>query len=69
MDKELTLEIAMKQLDEIISKMQSDETDLENSLKLYEEGAKLIAFCKERIVNAELKIKMISDEADDENEV
>jgi len=60
MAKEMSLEAALKRLDEINALLENGELNLEDSLKLYEEGTKLAAFCYQRLDKAELKIKEIT---------
>ncbi len=52
----LKFEEAMDRLQEIVSKLESGEESLESSMKLFEEGAKLSAFCYETLDKAEQKI-------------
>jgi len=60
MAKEMSLEAALKRLDEINALLENGESNLDDSLKLYEEGTKLAAFCYQRLDKAELKIKEIT---------
>jgi len=60
MAKEMSLEAALKRLDEINALLENGELNLDDSLKLYEEGIKLAAFCYQRLDKAELKIKEIT---------
>ncbi len=55
-----TIEESLKELDEIVRKLESGETDLETSLKLYEQGTILIAQCQNTLTQAELKITELS---------
>ncbi|MFQ5602000.1 MAG: exodeoxyribonuclease VII small subunit [bacterium] len=54
-----TFEGAMKRLDEIVSKLESGELSLDDSLKLYEEGVELTHFCTAKLNETEKKIKML----------
>ena len=68
MKKEMTFEEAMTRLEEISRAMQ-DGTSLEKSIELYEEGAKLAAFCSKALKNAEQKLINLSQiKESDENE-
>ena len=60
MAKEMSLEAALKRLDEINALLENGELNLDDSLKMYEEGTKLAAFCYQRLDKAELKIKEIT---------
>lgn len=69
MKKEMSLEKAMERLEEITVKMQSETITMDESLKLFEEGTKLVAFCNEKLNGAALKISELSEnEQDDDNE-
>ena len=57
--KQVNFEKELKRLQEIVSKMQSDDIELDESLKLYEEGQKIIALLNEELKNAEEKIENI----------
>ncbi|MBO4339181.1 MAG: exodeoxyribonuclease VII small subunit [Clostridia bacterium] len=59
--EKMTYEQAIKRLEEIVSLLESGEISLDESLKLYEESAKLSAYCSELLNKAELKIKEFSD--------
>lgn len=59
-------EESMQRLEEIAEILESGETSLEESLKLYEESASLAAFCTKALSEAELKIKMIEPEVNGE---
>ncbi len=51
-----SFEEAMSRLQEIVSALETGEESLEDSMKLFEEGAKLSAFCYETLDRAEQKI-------------
>ncbi len=70
-DKKLTYEEAMVRLSEIIAKLESGEAALDESMELFEEGARLSAFCHKKLEAAEQKIIEFSSSKDndgDENE-
>lgn len=56
----MTFEKSVSRLDEIIDALSNGETTLEQSLKLYAEGAKLISACQKQLDNAQLKIEQLS---------
>lgn len=60
MKKEKSFEEKLNDLNEILSKMQSSETKLEDSIKLYEQAVTLIEDCKTTLTAAELRIEEIS---------
>lgn len=55
------LEEAFKELETIISKLESEEVSLKESLTLYGEGAKLLLACKEELSGIEKEIIVIED--------
>ncbi len=55
-----TLDTAMIRLKEISQSLESGEYDLEMSMKLYEEGVRLVAFCNKTLSNAKQKITELS---------
>lgn len=59
--KKLTIESAMKRLEEIACVLESGEIDLDASLKLYEEGVKLIDFCNKTLIDARQRITELSE--------
>ncbi len=63
----MTYESAMKQLEEIVLKLEDGQLSLDEAVKLFEKGAKLSAFCDKALKEAELKITTL-DEAADGNE-
>ncbi|MDR2656057.1 MAG: exodeoxyribonuclease VII small subunit [Oscillospiraceae bacterium] len=58
---DFSLEESLKRLDEINRAMKAGGLTLERSLELYEEGAKLVALCYEKLDQTELKIQEISE--------
>lgn len=55
-----TYEAAKRRLEEIAAKLEDKDITLEKSMELYEEGAKLVAICYEKLNAAELKFTQIS---------
>ena len=51
-----TLNTAMMRLKEITESLENGEYDLEMSLKLYEEGVRLVAFCNKSLSDTKEKI-------------
>ena len=56
MKTELTFEQALKRLEEIVNQMEQGRATLEDSLKLFEEGTRLAAFCGTQLDEAELQV-------------
>ena len=53
---------ALARLEEIVEKLESPDLDLEESLKLLEEGVKLHKLCKTKLTDASAKITTILKE-------
>lgn len=56
MATEWTFEKAMTRLEQIVTLLESGNCTLDESLKLFEEGTKLTAYCSKSLKNAEQKI-------------
>ena len=56
---EKSFESALKRLEEISELLEDENTPLEDSIKLFEEGVELKDFCEEKLKNAKLKIDKI----------
>jgi exodeoxyribonuclease VII small subunit len=57
--KEISFENAMERLDEIAAMLESGDFSLDEALKLYEEGVKLIGICDTKLKNAQGAVKII----------
>ena len=53
-------ESAMGQLETLVSKMESGDLSLEESLKAFEKGVHLTRFCQDQLQKAELKIQELN---------
>lgn len=60
-EKELSIEDTFSVLEGIIKQLENGETNLEASLKLYEQGTLLLLECQNKLKLAELKIAELSD--------
>lgn len=58
----MTFESSMKRLDEIVKALESGKLSLDESLDLYKEGIELSVDCKKTLENANLQVKTISSE-------
>ncbi len=59
-------EEALKQLEDIVNSMESDELPLESLLAHYESGARLVKVCQAKLAEAELKIQQLEKSAEGE---
>ena len=57
--KELSFEESMERLEEIVSSLESGEFPLDESLKLFEEGVKLVKFCNKKLESVEKSVKKL----------
>ena len=57
--KENNFESAIKRLEEISDLLENEDTPLEDSIKLFEEGIELKEFCEDKLKSAKLKIDKI----------
>ena len=64
MDQELKFEEAMQALTEIVKKLESGETTLDDSITLYEQGIKLSKRCTELLDKAEQKVRFLQESAE-----
>ena len=60
-DNKITFEESLTSLEEVISKLESGELTLNESIKLFEKGMKHITECKDALKNAEEKITNLCD--------
>jgi len=54
-----SFEAALKQLEDVVLKLEKGELPLEESLRLYEEGIRLSRFCHAKLEEAEGKIEQL----------
>ena len=59
---EQTYESAISRLEEISDVLSQNQVGLDESLKLYEEGVKLLKFCSDKLEKADITIKRIEEE-------
>lgn len=64
--KEMKYEEALKKLNDIMEKLESGETPLDKTFEMYEEGIKLIGFCRKQLTEAEGKILKITKNGPEE---
>lgn len=59
-----TFQNSFKRLEDILSKLENevDDSSLEEIIKYYQEGLKLLKDCRDKLNEAELKIEKISTE-------
>ena len=60
-EKKLTFEKALARLEEIVAGLEMGDAPLDESLKLFEEGAKLAAQCSVMLDKAEQKVTLLEN--------
>ena len=61
--EELTYEEALAELEEIVSALEGEQNQLDESIKLFERGQALAAHCATLLEAAELKVKQVAGDA------
>jgi len=62
-EKAPSFEAALKQLEEIVQRLEKGELSLEESLGLYEDGVRLARHCHAKLEEAEGKIELLMKDA------
>lgn len=57
-------EASLKKLEEIVKRLETGSLTLEESLKAFEEGVKLSAFCSSRLDDAERRVEILLKQKD-----
>jgi exodeoxyribonuclease VII small subunit len=60
----LTFELAIQRLEKIVTDMEEAELPLEDVIKKYEEGTRLVRFCSQKLDEAEKKIEILTKKTD-----
>lgn len=60
-DKKIDFEVEVKRLNEIVEKISSKALSLDESLKLYEEGNKIIKSLEDALTEAQEKVEKVVD--------
>ena len=61
MKKELSFEEALKELEDIVIKLEKGDISLDEAIKAYEKGSALNEQCEKRLNEAKLKVEEIED--------
>ena len=54
----------MEKLENLVKKMEAGDLPLEDALKSFEEGIRLIRFCRAKLEETERRVEMILDQKD-----
>ena len=60
--EELKFEDALKKLEETVAILESGKAPLDESMKYYEEGVKLVRLCSDKLTQARQKITEVTEE-------
>ena len=63
--KKMTYEEALKRIEEITTMLEGEEVSLEQSIELYKEGTLLLAFCGEKLKDAQQQVSLLVKKDDD----
>ena len=55
-----TFEDSMIEFEEVVSKLETGDVTLDDSLKLFEQGIKLAKSCQKKLDDAEKKVKILT---------
>lgn len=61
METTITYEKAMKRLEQIVTKIESGEMDIDSLVANLKEAQTLVEFCKEKLTNVEAEVKKCLD--------
>lgn len=61
MENKLNFEESLARLEEIVRALENGEKSLDDSMKLYEEGVRLIRVCSSELEGAETRIKILKE--------
>lgn len=64
-EKKLSFEQSMTRLEEIVARLESGEASLDESLKLFEEGSRLMGKCNAMLDAAEQKVELLLGEEEE----
>lgn len=65
-EKNMTFEEALAGLEALVQQLEQGELPLEESMRLYEQGVRLTAFCNRQLRDAKLRIEELKKTQDEE---
>ncbi|CAG0971960.1 Exodeoxyribonuclease 7 small subunit [Methylophilaceae bacterium] len=60
-EKSPTFEDALKELETIVSQMESSQLPLDQSLAAYQRGTELLQFCQKALAEIEQQVRILND--------
>ena len=67
MNNDMTVEEALKRLEQINAALESGKPSLDEAIQLYKEGVELSAMCKKKLDNAKLQITVLGEDGTEQN--
>ena len=67
--QKFNIEKSLEDLNQIVKKMEHNDVTLEDNLKFYEQGIKLIKKCQRELKIAKQKVSILNQQSDDEVEL
>jgi exodeoxyribonuclease VII small subunit len=55
----LSFEAALEKLEKIVQRLESGDVGLEESIRIYEEGVRIKAFCEKKLNEAQMRVEKI----------
>lgn len=65
-NKKIDFEASLQKLEVIVSKLEDENINLEDSVKSFEAGINLVKECQKQLEEAELKVKKLLDDGSSE---
>lgn len=62
LEKELTYEEALRRLEEIVARLESEEIPLEEAMAGFKEGVRLSRYCREKLAEIEFQVEHLLKE-------
>ncbi len=62
----MTFEESLKELEETVRRLESGDTTLEEAMSLFEKGVALTKECRKKLDEAELKVKLITKNGEED---
>lgn len=63
-EEEITLEDAFGQVEEVLNRLESEDTSLEESFKVYQEGMRLLKLCNDKIDHVEKQVLIMGEKGE-----
>lgn len=67
MNTDMTVEEALKRLEQINAALESGKPSLDEAIELYKEGVEISAMCKKKLDNAKMQITVLGEDGTEQN--